>query len=59
MISKQARWEGQEGNPHQVQTVQPKQPGVNIVQVMDEFMMRDPRNCADQEAYHIDQEMRR
>ena len=24
---------------------------------MDEFMVRDPRDCADQEAYHVDQEM--
>ena len=26
---------------------------------MDEFIMRDPRYCADQEAYHVDREMRR
>src|ERR1700722_2374377 len=25
---------------------------------MDEFMVRDPRDCADQEAYHVDRKMR-
>ena len=27
--------------------------------MVDELMMRDQRNCADQEAYHVDREMRR
>jgi len=58
MISKQSCWEGQECNPHQLQTVQPKEPGTHTVQVMDEFMMRDPSDWADQEAYHVDREMR-
>jgi hypothetical protein len=53
MTAEQSRRKGQKGNPHQVQIVQPKKSWVYMVQVMNQFVVRDPGNRTDQEADDI------
>jgi hypothetical protein len=50
MITDEFGWERQKANPHQVQIVQSKDTSVHVVQFMDQFMVRDSCNRADQEA---------